>query len=83
VIQAPDADSSFRHVLLDEAGVTSQAGARLFTCKAAFIAELNRQGEPLDQVRFVGEEQGSRAGARDDQGRGKADEPQPTAAVVM
>ena len=37
----------FRAILLDEAGVTSGAGAALFNDRRAFEAELARQGEPL------------------------------------
>lgn len=45
--QAPDSPMPFRAILLDEAGVTSGAGAALFNDRRAFEAELARQGEPL------------------------------------
>ena len=43
--QTPDADSGFKHVLLDEEGVVNKTGARLFTSKAQFLEELRRQDE--------------------------------------
>ena len=45
--QAPDSPMPFRAILLDEAGVTSGAGAALFNDRRAFEAELVRQGEAL------------------------------------
>ena len=45
--QAPDSPMPFRAILLDEAGVTSGAGAALFNDRRAFEAKLAHQGEPL------------------------------------
>jgi hypothetical protein len=47
-MQAPDAPSSFRFVLLDKDGVTEKTGARLFTSRSELLAELRRQGEDTD-----------------------------------
>ena len=47
-LQAPDAPSSFRFVLLDKEGVTEKTGARLFISRAEVLAELRRQGEDTE-----------------------------------
>lgn len=83
LLKAPDADSKFRYVLLDEGGVTNKSGARLFTSRAALVAELKAQGEPLNGLKFALEDGCDGAAGEDDSRRGKAYEPPPRAAVVM
>ena len=47
-VQAPDAPSNFRFVLLDKEGVIEKTGARLFTSRSEVLSELRRQGEDLE-----------------------------------
>ena len=47
-VQAPDAPSNFRFVLLDKEGVTEKTGARLFTSRSEVLSELKRQGEDTE-----------------------------------
>ncbi len=47
-VQAPDAPSNFRFVLLDKEGVTEKTGARLFTSRSELVSELRRQGEDIE-----------------------------------
>ena len=47
-VQAPDAPSNFRFVLLDKEGVTEKTGARLFTSRSELVSELRRQGEDTE-----------------------------------
>ncbi|CAL8462417.1 g1950 [Coccomyxa elongata] len=75
--ETPDADSGFKYVLLDEEGVVSKTGARLFTCKAQFLEELRRQGEPLGGLRLGPE--GSR---NKEECASEHEEQAPAAAVV-
>ncbi len=75
--QTPDANSGFKYVLLDEEGVVSKTGARLFTSKAQFLEELRRQGEPLDGLKLGPE--GSR---NKEECASEHEEQAPAAAVV-
>ncbi len=87
--QAPDASGPFRFVLLDDEGVASKSGARLFTSRAAFLTELARIGEPKEAVKGLGEDPndaGARSGAAapaEDPAAGEGDDHPPAVAVVM
>ena len=85
----PDAGGAFRFVLLDEEGVATKSGARLYTSRAAFLAELARIGEPKQDVKGLGEDP-SDAGARsggaapsEDPAAGEGDDHPPAVAAVM
>lgn len=87
--KAPDASGPFRYVLLDEEGVASKSGARLFTSRGAFLAELARIGEPKEAVKGLGEDPtdagakpGSAASAEDAAAADGDDNPPAVAAVM-
>lgn len=87
-LQAPDAGGAFRFVLLDEGGVTSKSGARLYTSRATFLAELARIEEPREGVKGLGKDAGDEGGAKTGNPAGEdhpadSEDPPPAAAVVM
>ncbi len=47
-VQAPDAPSNFRFVLLDKKGVTEKTGARLLLSRSEVVSELSCQGEDTE-----------------------------------